>query len=157
MFQQLWERDLPWWTTQSQTVPPNPLLLFFWFYLVIYLAVLVLSFNTCAPSRSAQAQQFSHGDMWDLSSRIRDQTHIPCIARQILNHWATREVPPTVTLEFLSCCIFLWELTRISNYIAAWLLYCLLPAWERKFQEGGMLSVLIAGSSSIPRWIVIAN
>ena len=27
--------------------------------------------------------------MWDLSSLIRDQTHVPCIARQILNHWTT--------------------------------------------------------------------
>ena len=31
--------------------------------------------------------------MWDLSSPARDQTRIPCIARQILNHWTTREVP----------------------------------------------------------------
>ena len=27
------------------------------------------------------------------SSRTRDQTSIPCIARQILNHWTTREAP----------------------------------------------------------------
>ena len=33
-----------------------------------------------------------HG-MWDLSSQTRDQTCIPCIARQILNHRPTREVP----------------------------------------------------------------
>ena len=25
-------------------------------------------------------------DMWDLSSLTRDQTHVLCIARQILNH-----------------------------------------------------------------------
>ena len=31
--------------------------------------------------------------MWDLSSPIRDWTHIPCIAIRILYHWATREVP----------------------------------------------------------------
>ena len=31
--------------------------------------------------------------MWGLSSWARDQTHIPCITRQILNHWITREVP----------------------------------------------------------------
>ena len=31
--------------------------------------------------------------MWDLSSPTRDQTCISCIARQILNHWTTREVP----------------------------------------------------------------
>ena len=27
------------------------------------------------------------------SSRTRDRTHVPCTGRQILNHWATREVP----------------------------------------------------------------
>ena len=31
--------------------------------------------------------------MWDLGSPSRDQTHVPGIARQILNHWTTREVP----------------------------------------------------------------
>ena len=29
--------------------------------------------------------------MWDLNSLARDQTHIPCIERQILNHWTTRK------------------------------------------------------------------
>ena len=28
------------------------------------------------------------------SSQIRDQTCVPCIARQILNHWTIREAPP---------------------------------------------------------------
>ena len=31
--------------------------------------------------------------MWDLSSPTRGQIHVPCLARQILNHWTTREVP----------------------------------------------------------------
>ena len=30
--------------------------------------------------------------MWDRSSWIREQTYVPCIGRQILNHWTTREV-----------------------------------------------------------------
>ena len=30
--------------------------------------------------------------MWNLSSLTRDQTHIPCIGRQILNHWTTKKV-----------------------------------------------------------------
>ena len=33
-----------------------------------------------------------HGT-WDLSSQTRDRTCDPCIARQIINHWPTREVP----------------------------------------------------------------
>lgn len=35
----------------------------------------------------------SHG-MWDLSSFIRDQTHVPCTARQIINHWTMRKSLP---------------------------------------------------------------
>ena len=31
--------------------------------------------------------------MWDLSFPIRDQAHVSCIERWILNHWATPEVP----------------------------------------------------------------
>ena len=30
--------------------------------------------------------------MWDFNSLTRDQTHITCIGKQILNHWTTREV-----------------------------------------------------------------
>ena len=30
---------------------------------------------------------------WDLSSLTKDQTPDPCLARQILDHWTTREVP----------------------------------------------------------------
>ena len=31
--------------------------------------------------------------MWDLSPLVRDQTHVPCIGRQIDNHCTTREGP----------------------------------------------------------------
>ena len=31
--------------------------------------------------------------MWNLSFLIRDQICLPCIERQNLNHWTTREVP----------------------------------------------------------------
>ena len=34
--------------------------------------------------------------VWNLSSLIRDRTHVPCMARQILNHWTTREVPASL-------------------------------------------------------------
>ena len=30
--------------------------------------------------------------MWNLSSLTRDQTHIPCIGRQILNYWTIKKV-----------------------------------------------------------------
>ena len=31
--------------------------------------------------------------IWNPNSLTRDQTHVPCVARQILNHWAAREAP----------------------------------------------------------------
>ena len=31
--------------------------------------------------------------MWDLSSLTKDWTHVPCIAKWILNHWTTSDVP----------------------------------------------------------------
>ena len=44
--------------------------------------------------------------MWDLSSPARAQTHIPCIRRQILYHWTTREVPAKTTVCLLNCPTF---------------------------------------------------
>ena len=31
--------------------------------------------------------------MWDPSSQTRNRIHVPCIGKQILNHWTTRDVP----------------------------------------------------------------
>ena len=31
--------------------------------------------------------------MWDLSFLTRDGTHVPCIARWVINHWTSRKVP----------------------------------------------------------------
>ena len=39
-----------------------------------------------------------HG-IWDLSFLARDQTHVPCFGRQILNHWTTRKVSVQGVLE----------------------------------------------------------
>ena len=54
--------------------------------------------------------------MRDLSSLARDQTGIPCIARWILNHWTTREVPAktsngTCQTALLLLRDFLWLLS----------------------------------------------
>ena len=57
--------------------------------------------------------------MWDLSSPTRDQTQVPCIARQILNHWVIREVPHINILKLLSPIqntnLFLLNYTLISQ------------------------------------------
>ena len=52
-----------------------PLSFFFFFF-----AVLGLPFR-----------ELPHG-MWNLGSPTRDGTYVPCIGRQILNHWTIREV-----------------------------------------------------------------
>ena len=41
--------------------------------------------------------------MWDLSSLMRVRTCTPCIGRQSLNHWTTREVPPHSLLVRRRC------------------------------------------------------
>ena len=35
------------------------------------------------------------------SPQTRDRTHFPCVGRWILNHWITREVPPSLLKAFL--------------------------------------------------------
>ena len=44
-------------------------------------------------------------DIWGLSSPTRDQMHIFCIARQIPNHWATREISKTVRTSQRKCAL----------------------------------------------------
>ena len=47
------------------------------------------------------------------SSQTRDQTHVPCIGRQILYHWTTREFPDDLFLESTNfgklCHVRCWE------------------------------------------------
>ena len=64
----------------------------------------------------AQAQELWCANL-DASSRVgssqtRDQTHVPCTGRQILNHWTTREVPVS---------LFCWRLLFICD-VGLWCL-----------------------------------
>ena len=38
---------------------------------------------------------------WDLNSLTRERTCIPCIGRQIFNHWTIREVPVLIINTFI--------------------------------------------------------
>ena len=60
------------------------------FYLFIYLK---LKRKIGCAGSSLWLLSLLPWSMWDLSSSIRDLTHIHCIGKQILNHWTTREVP----------------------------------------------------------------
>ena len=42
---------------------------------------------------SVAPQHVGSYSLWDLSSSTGDWTCIPCIARRMLNHWTSREVP----------------------------------------------------------------
>ena len=62
--------------------------------------------------------------MWDLSSPTMDWSCVPCIARWILSHWVTREIPLT---------LFFWALLGaqqyIFNFIYFWLCWVLVASW----------------------------
>ena len=70
--------------------------------------------------------------LWLVGSlQIRDRTLVPCISRQILNHWTTREAQQVSSLSLPSVC------------------YC--SAWRRKWQ---LTSVLWPGESHGQRSLV---
>ena len=75
-------------------LPPSQSLDFYFLKkLFIYLAVLGLSYDVWGLLSICGAWAYLPYGMWDLSSLTRDGTCVPCIGRQILNHWATREAP----------------------------------------------------------------
>ena len=41
--------------------------------------------------------------MWNLSSLIRDQTHLPCIGSTSLKHWTTRGISSTHVIQHRTC------------------------------------------------------
>ena len=54
--------------------------------------------------------------MWDLSSRTRDQTHIPCTGRWSLNHWTSREVSSvSLFLDLLWFTLDSWIVCKVSK------------------------------------------
>ena len=61
--------------------------------------------------------------MWDLSSLTRDRTHTPCIGRQSLNHWTTREVHKIqdyCVLSLFLLCIDSIRIYSVSTMLAPW-------------------------------------
>ena len=72
--------------------------------------------------------------MWELISLTRDQIHLPCIGRWILNHWATREVSTHWYLKVkYSGSIYATELGKSMNRalpLERWLLNAGCWAWN---------------------------
>ena len=73
--------------------------LFIWLHWVFVVAcgILLASLGIFAVAHRSRScgmwAQLLHG-AWDRSSPTKEWTNVPCVARQILNHWPTREVPP---------------------------------------------------------------
>ena len=67
----------------------------FFFFLVWLHWVFVAVGSSLLPAGSFRC------GIWDLSSLTRNQTHIPWIARQILNHWMAREGSDSSIFNFL--------------------------------------------------------
>ena len=54
--------------------------------------------------------------LWHVgSSRTRDRTCVPCIGRQILNHWTTREVPFSEHFKVTTCRCFSKLILRVTS------------------------------------------
>ena len=64
--------------------------------------------------------------MWDLRSLTKDGTRVPYIARWVLNHWTTREVPP-ITLDSLPLLYFLSQ--ELSLPVTTYLFNSCIPNW----------------------------
>ena len=78
--------------------------------------------------------------MWALSSWTRDQTGIPCIRRQILNHWATREVPQ----------VWDWNAVVVQSLSDVWLFA---TPWTTACQASLSLTI----SWSLPKFVAIES
>ena len=66
--------------------------------------------------------------MWDLNSPCRDGTHVPCIGRQILNHWTTREVPEY--FSFFRFFFLMWAIFEVFiELVTVLLLFYVLVFW----------------------------
>ena len=54
-------------------------------------------------NKGSSVSELSSCDSWAelhvVSSQTEDQTHAPCIGRQIINHWTTREVSGSLWIQ----------------------------------------------------------
>ena len=66
----------------------------------IFFAIRGIFVVVCGLSSCGDYSNLVAPCIWHLSSPTRDQTCVPCIRRQILNHWITRELPKVF---FFSC------------------------------------------------------
>ena len=103
--------------------------IYYFIYFLIFIHLVVSGLRCIMqdlPSQHADSPVVAHGlsrcdswsqlphSMWDLSSLTRDQTHVPCIARQIPNHWTPREVPVIYYFMHASQTVLFTSISLIS-------------------------------------------
>ena len=74
----------------------------FFFFKKSFIDVTALGLGCSMQDLDCDAQAWLPLNLWNLSSPTRDQTHIPCVARWVLNHWTSREVSNQGFLSLVS-------------------------------------------------------
>ena len=90
--------------------------------------------------------------MWDLSFLTRYWTHTPCIGRQSLNHWTTREVAASILI-----CAFLFPATAFITLSRVFLLKI---CWNLSFTDGSVphsLCLRGKGDVSVIHWQLLTR
>ena len=92
------------------------------------------------------------------SSRSRDRTRVPCIGRQILNHYATREARQLFSFSTLKCCsTSSWpSWFQLRNplpfkfaFLSKW---CVVSLWNSEVQFEDRVSVYVKISAGLCRY-----
>ena len=63
--------------------------------------------------------------LWDLNSPTRDRTLTPCIGRQSLNHWTTREIPPLILITCFCFPLSVFPQVRCSCFCCIGMIFYL--------------------------------
>ena len=84
--------------------------------------------------------------MWDLSSPTRNQTHVPCIARWILNQWNTREAPSIIVLH--AC--MLSHFSQVGLFETPWTVACQAPLSMGFFRQEHWSGLLCPPPGDLP-------
>ena len=101
-----------WFTTVCMYVFKKYLFVYFWLHQAFVaghvILVAELRISHCATQTFLVARRllcswrvhaYLPQGMWDFSALTRGRTLVPCIGRQILNHWNTRDVPICIFLK----------------------------------------------------------
>ena len=95
-----------------------------------------------------------HG-LQDLSSPTMDRTHVPCTAMWILNHWTTREVPPSHSLKNIYLFTWLHGVLALAHRLSSCGTWIWLPQgmWDLSSPTKDRTHVPSIEGQILNRWI----